>query len=366
MRKKLFLAFGIVVLVMFLAACGKEESPLVSQNSTVEITDMAGRKVIIPREISKVYSKDPVGTILIYTFDPDKLVGQSHPSEGKQKYLSEKLRNLPVIGGVSGPEGNSAKLEQLVKSAPDIIIWPMVTGFSDSDIDTEKSSADKLQTQTNIPVVIVNTNLTQLDKTYEFLGKLLKEEERAKEMAEYCSNTLSEVKSMVDIIPEDKRVRVYYAEGIAGLSSIPVGSRHAEVLEFIRGINVVQVPLNPGLGQVTVSLEKVMIWNPEVIITNYPNNKGFLDCVLAEPAWNNIKAVKDRRIYNIPNQPFNWFDRPPSVNRIIGVKWLANLLYPDYVNYDMRSEVTKFYKLFYHYELNDQEVTGLLNSLVWD
>ena len=33
-------------------------------------------------------------------------------------------------------------------------------------------------------------------------------------------------------------------------------------------------------------------------------------------------------MYQVPNAPFDWFDRPPSVNRLIGTWWLASILYP--------------------------------------
>jgi len=47
-----------------------------------------------------------------------------------------------------------------------------------------------------------------------------------------------------------------------------------------------------------------------------------------------LSAVKDHRVYRIPSVPWDWFDRPPSVNRLIGVRWLAQVLYPDRAKLD--------------------------------
>ena len=58
----------------------------------------------------------------------------------------------------------------------------------------------------------------------------------------------------------------------------------------------------------------------------------------------------------MPQYPFNWIDRPPSVNRIIGIKWVAHLLYPDLFPYDMRAETRRFYATFYHWNLTDAEL----------
>ena len=67
-------------------------------------------------------------------------------------------------------------------------------------------------------------------------------------------------------------------------------------------------------------------------------------------------------MYAIPGGPFNWFERPPSVNQILGLKWLGNLLYPEVYHYDIVEETRVFYKKFYHYALTDAELTYLLKD----
>ena len=42
-----------------------------------------------------------------------------------------------------------------------------------------------------------------------------------------------------------------------------------------------------------------------------------------------MRAVREKRVYLAPTAPFGWIDRPPSLNRVIGLKWLAGLFYPD-------------------------------------
>ena len=60
-----------------------------------------------------------------------------------------------------------------------------------------------------------------------------------------------------------------------------------------------------------------------------------------------------------PKYPFGWFDRPPGVNRLIGIYWLASVLYPE-ANVDINEETEKFYSSFYHLELNQNQVDSLL------
>jgi iron complex transport system substrate-binding protein len=70
--------------------------------------------------------------------------------------------------------------------------------------------------------------------------------------------------------------------------------------------------------------------------------------------------VQEGAVYEVPYGPYNWMDRPPSVQRVLAVKWLANLLYPEVFDYDMVAEAQAFYQLFFHYELTQEEARALL------
>ena len=78
--------------------------------------------------------------------------------------------------------------------------------------------------------------------------------------------------------------------------------------------------------------------------------------------WNNIKAVKNGKVYEVPIAPYDWINRQPSVNRVIGVRWLANLLYPDIYDVDIKEEIREFFSLFYQYDLSDEEMATLLEK----
>lgn len=327
-------------------------------DTTRTITDMAGRTVTIPEKVTKVYSTNPIGTILMYTLAPDKLAGvNTKISSGEKNYTSEKYQQLPVLGGWFG--GNTTgNPEVILKAHPDLII--NVTDINPQAIST----AEKRQQQLGVPVVIANLRLEEIDKSYKFLGKILGEKKRAEELALYCRKTVSNIIEKVQKIPQEQRKHVYYAEGSDGLLTDPEGSRHAEVLDLAGGINVAEVAMKHGAGRSEVSLEQIMLWNPDLIIVcNQKNGKdSSYNSILSDKKWNEIEAIKNNRIYAIPTEPFNWFDRPPSVNRLIGLKWLTNLLYPDVFPIDIKAEAKEFYKLFYHYDLTDKEVKEILKN----
>jgi len=88
--------------------------------------------------------------------------------------------------------------------------------------------------------------------------------------------------------------------------------------------------------------------------------KAFYDKVWSDPAWCRVKAVKEGRIYLIPKLPFNWFDRPPSFMRFLGLKWLMHSLYPKAYPIDIVRESCTFYGLFLGAKVSESEMFKLI------
>ncbi|HHW61646.1 MAG TPA: ABC transporter substrate-binding protein [Syntrophomonadaceae bacterium] len=352
-QKLVALFMVMMMLSLCLVGCGKEAKQEMESPGVQTIVDMADREVEVPDKIEKVFCVSPVGTILVYTLDPDLLIGWNYDlREGEKEFILPEYHQLPNLGGWYAKA--TCNTEELLKLDPDVIL-------SVGQVDLEQ--AETVQEQTGIPVVIIKAEqLKDFDKAYEFAGKLLNKEEKAKELADYCRKTISEIEEKAKDIPEDQRVRVYYAEGPDGLQTDPAGSPHTETLDLVGGLNVAEVPMKGGMGMAEVSMEQVLSWNPDVILSWGKSQGGYYDQIFSDPAWQNLSAVSNKKVYAIPTGPFNWFDRPPSANRIIGVKWLGNLLYPDIYNYDMVKETKEFYKLFYHYDITDEEIETLLKD----
>lgn len=345
---------GVLLLLIFLfgmfGGCSQKFAPA---DHTRKIIDMAGREVSVPQKIEKVFSTSAAGSVFIYTLAPEKLVGWNWDlTPEEKKFISPPYQNMPNLGSWSGK--NTANIEEILKIYPDVIIS---MGYVDA---TAVSQADQIQAQLGIPVVLVDGELTRLDKAYEFAGELLGARPRARELGAYCRETVNAITSNAKLIPQDRQVRVYYAEGPTGLQTEARGSEHTRVLDLVGGVNVAAIPGERGKGMASVSLEQVLSWNPEVILTWSKTHGGAYDLILTDPKWKSIKAVKTGRVYEVPHGPFNWFDRPPSVNRLLGLKWLASLLYPETFDYNLAAEVKEFYARFYHYRLSDEELSELL------
>lgn len=361
MKKRTSLLIVLVLVFSLLIGCSSSENTEINNDvdddinqEDVELVDMAGRTVTIPKDVKKVFATEPVGTIILYSLNPDKMVGWNYDlREEEKRFIPEKYHSLPNLGG-AGKE--SINIEEILKVDPDILV---VMGKIDDALELE---VEDMEEQTGKPIIILDDNIEKLDEVYKILGKALNEEEKSEELALYCKETLDDVKEKK--INEDERINIYYAEGPNGLETEPAGSWHGEVIDMVDGRNVAEVEEEGSKGKSEVSIEQVLEWNPDIIISWDDERGGYYSEISKDPTWSDIKAVKNGDVYEIPNKPFNWFDRPPSVNRILGVKWLGNLLYPDIYDYNMEEVVEEFYNKFYHYELSEREIDELLGNTI--
>ncbi len=327
------------------------------------ITDMAGREVLIENRIEKIYSTGQPGVVMLYTLCPDKLLGWCMKlSREEAKYIDPRYLSLPVLGLMQG-NNNTANKEEIMRRNPDMVLF--MTDIAEDTIE----SADEMQEMMGIPVVVADYHLDRLSDTYQFLGEILKETKRADELSAYCKDTVTQAIRAAAAIPMEERKRIYYAQGSTGMQTAPKGSSHSEVIDLVGGENTVILKANTD-GRLTINMEQLLIYNPDIIIASYSmghnNTKkdAFSIITNGSKEWKLLDAVKNGMIFNTPAYPYNWLDMPPSVNRIIGIKWMGNLLYPDYYPFDMKEEVLDFYQLFYNKKLSQEELNLLLGNAV--
>lgn len=323
-----------------------------------EITDMAGRTVTVADKITKVYVMSQAN--LVYTLDPGLLCGIAYPLRDEEKAMMDpRMQQLPVLGTLYGM-GKMANPEMLMAVKPDVIIMA-VYNPNDSDEATHKR-AEEILRKTGIPYVYVTSrDLTDYPGAYEFLGELLGYEERAAKLAAYIRDALAEAENIVAQIPPAERPKVYYAEQMDGLSTENAASFHTTLLKYVGDVNVHREKSGQPLdakGYEKLTLEDLMAYDPDFILAY---EKTFYAQVYTNPSWKLLKAVKNKKVLWIPRGPHNWFDRPPSYMRVLGLKWLMVNLYPDHYQADIVQEAIEFYKLFLFWETTPEEMRQIIN-----
>ncbi|WP_439575856.1 iron ABC transporter substrate-binding protein [Phreatobacter sp.] len=313
------------------------------------VLDGAGRRITIPASVRRIFPAGPPAAILIYTLAPDLLIGWPRANRPEEReFLLPEVGSRPEVGRITG-RGNTANLELVLALQPDLIIDAGSVRRPFAEL------ADRAQGQTGIPYALLDGRLDVAAGTYQTLGQLLDRRERAKVLADWCDDTMRTLLSRTGTVTPTRRPRVYYARGPRGLETGLSGSINVEAVEFLGAVNVASGA--PGRGLAQVSLEQVLVWNPEIIVTI---DQTFAATVRTDPAWAGVSAVADGRIHLSPKLPFGWVDFPPSVNRLIGLWWLGKVLYPTLFPEDMRSLTRDFYTLFYHLTPTDQQIDRVL------
>jgi len=312
------------------------------------IVDGAGRAVRIPDNMARVFPAGPPAAIMLYTLAPDLLIGWPRANRKEEcEFMLPDICARPEVGRITG-RGNSANLELVLKYKPDLILDVGSTNA------TVVSLATRVQEQTDIPYALLDGRLDLTAGSYRMLGELTGRRAEGEKLARYFEETTAALKKRIAPIPFQNRTKVYYARGPRGLETGLGGSINVETIEFLGARNVAADRTG---GLATVSIEQLLLWNPDVIVTI---DKDFAANVRTDQVWSTINAVKNSRVHLSPKLPFGWVDFPPSVNRLAGLWWLAKILYPQQFPEDIRPRVRDFYTQFYHVTPNDAQIERVL------
>lgn len=326
----------------------KQDDPIQEQPAVRVFTDDAGREVEVPLEISRIVPSGALAQIVLLAIAPDMFVGLGSKFYDEAKgIVPDYLFDLPYFGSLYA--GADLNVEELALTEPDIII-----DIGDS-MSTAEEDLNALQDQTQIPSVFVYSDLKNMPETYRKLGELLGRAERGEELAQFCERVYNRTLSIMEQVGDNK-VNCLYVLGEEGLNVIASGSYHAELLDLLtNNLAVVDNPLSKGTGN-EVSMEQIAIWNPDFIVFG-PNS--IYATVKDNETWGQISAIANDNYVEVPSTPHNWMSMPPSVQRYLGLIWLTAELYPDYCDYDVKAEITEYFKLFYGCDLTDEQYDAI-------
>ena len=339
--------YPVLVVLILIFICSRAESRT--------ITDMTGRKVTIPDRIEKAVALSPPATYMLYSIDPALVSGLNFPLQGDEKiYTVERFKKIPVFGGMVG-ESRTLNLEVLLKIKPDVaFIWERSAG----DASAINREYERVLKPLGIPAVFVRMDLlSEYPPAIQFMGDVLGRKERTAKLNRYALGVMHKVARTMSGIPPGKKISVYYAEGLDGLASEGEGSMHTELIPLSGGTNVCRFKSASAMGLEKITMEQLLLYDPDVILVK---EKICFERIQKDVRWKQVRAVRNKRIYLIPHVPFNWFDRPPSQMRLLGIQWLTNLLHPDLYPIDMVKETKSFYRLFVGRTLSDGEAKDIL------
>lgn len=357
----------LMIFSVFMTGCGNKaedeskESSTASQEQnkeetaetkTVTFKDDCGREVKVPEKIETVIASGPLAQMFLLAVAPDTLIAtNSQWSNETKKYIDDKYLDLPEVGSFFG--NHDLNYEEIAKLDPQIII------DVGEDKPSMKSDLQDITDKTNIPAVHISANFDNTDKAFSKLGKLLGREDKGNKLAAFCKDAFDSAEAVIK--KTDKKKKVMYCTQEDGLNVLAKDSYHSQIIDMLAdNVAVLEDPSSQGTGN-EVNIEQMINWDPEIIIFE-PNS--YYDFVKDDPAWKTLKAVKNNKYYEVPMGPYNWMGFPPSCNRVLGLLWTAQLLYPDKTDFDLKEEVQEYYKLFYQYDLSDSEYEKLVKKSI--
>ncbi|SJZ33152.1 iron complex transport system substrate-binding protein [Enhydrobacter aerosaccus] len=269
------------------------------------------------------------------------------PQQDAKKFLVPSVRDLPASVRLTG-KGGPSDFTSVMALQPDLIVD---FGSTNSDY---VNLAERVQKATGIPYALIDGRLDRLPAALRLAGDILGRTERGEALASYAADTLVAIDRAIEAVPTHRRPRVYIARGADGLQTAPRGSGLAETIERAGATNVADLGAGMGSG-LMVTIQQVSAWAPDVIIAF---DQAAADVLRDNAEWHPI--VSSRRLIVAPTLPWNWLGEPPSVNRLIGLRWLAAAFYR--VQIDLVSEIRKFHRLFYGTTPTDPELKALLQG----
>ncbi len=347
MRKSLLIAMLAIVFASFAFSQAIEETPS-SQNATQVFVDDLGREVVLPLNITRIAPSGSNAQVIVLQVAPDKLVGLSGKLSGMElEIYPESTHSLPAFGTLYGKKANLNR-ETLIIANPQLIID---VGDIKGSVEDMAKDLDKVSSDVGVPVVFIEANMDNYPAVFRRLGKLLGEEKRAERLAQYYEEAVKEIGKF----STGSKPRIYITSSNDGLSAILGGNSHAQCAEKAGAEVVATSKVTQSNG--SISLETLYQLDPEYIFAY--TEEGYRT-ITTNRDWSTLSAVQSGKVYLVPSMPHGFIDQPVCSNRIIGLYYLASILYPQ-SGIDIVAKTKEFYSLFYGKDLGDAQVKTILH-----
>jgi iron complex transport system substrate-binding protein len=314
------------------------------------LVDSVGRSLVVPDKATRILAAGPPAAILTYAMAPDAMLGWvAPPATDARPFLLPQARDLPVTGRLT-LRGQEPDLDAIGRLKPDLVVDFGSVG------PNYVSLAEKIQKGAQVPYALIDGQLDKLPKSLRLAGDIMGRRERGEALAVYAEQSLARIDAVLAKIPAARRPRFYLARGSDGLQSAVKGSGLTEVLERAGGINAAEGPAERG-GIVTPTFDQVASWKPDIIVTF---DQAASAAVRGDAGWRKILAGK--RVLIAPTLPWGWLGEPPSLNQLLGLRWLASVFYPSEPKMDLLGETRDFHRLFYGVAPADAALSKLVEG----
>ncbi|MFL7793206.1 MAG: iron ABC transporter substrate-binding protein [Anaerolineae bacterium] len=317
----------VTVLSIFLVGCNAANP---NETETVSVTDLLGREVSVPAEVSRVVAIGP-GALRLYVYagNLNYVVGveqiEADSPTGRPYLLANpELAELPVIG--QGGPNNAPDPEKILTLAPDVIF---------STYATDAAAADELQTKTGIPVVVISYGTVGFGTTTIFgeavqdslrlIGGITGQTEKAQAAIDFLQEIQQDLDSRTKDVSDADKPSVYVGGlGARGTHGIESTQGMYALLDAVHAKNVVDE--TGESGSIMIDKEKLLAWDPNYIFIDQGGLAAVLEDYQKNPAfYKSLSAVQNGQVY--AQLPYNYYSTNIDT-AIADAYYLGKILYP--------------------------------------
>jgi iron complex transport system substrate-binding protein len=258
---------------------------------TRTITDSYGRTVVIPVKIERAAAIASAARLLVYAGAADRLVGVSKLDQANDPGMPYTVVSAETFAKAAAvaPGGSNYTIfaEELITLKPDVIFCNYESMIEDAEA-------------TGIPVIGLQYDGIFDESIYASLvltGKVMGTETRCAEVIAAMRGWQADLDRRTRDIPESEKPSVYTGGvGFRGPHGFEGSFAQYPPFTSIHAKNVVDE--TGGSGALLIDLEKVLVWNPDIIFLN-PSNMNLVNenYAVNRQFYDGLKAVRNGRVY---------------------------------------------------------------------
>lgn len=337
-KRTLCIMLAIALMMCSFCACSgdmtsqkENDSPagtiIEETEDTMTIVDQAGREVTVKKDFDSIALCYRVVIRFLLSLDQgDKIKGI-----GKTEEFLEVLQ--PSLADCADVGKGVADIEALAELEPDLFFHKA------SDIETLEAVEEIGIPAVGIEIETPEDMLVALD----LMGKVCGAEDKAAELNKYYDDKLTEIADKISGI-EEKKTAIIMGSSIGKVADGTM--LQGEMIQRAGGINCA-ADLEATENWPTAGTEQIFVWDPDYIfISNSESASYTVEDILKDPAWSELKAVKNKNVYVMPAQQDSW--EFPGVMSVLGIEYMMKTMYPELMtDAQLKESVDEFYQLSY-------------------
>ncbi len=322
------------------------------------VVDHAGVEVEVPTKIDRIVVGNtlPLASVLtVYLGSAEKIVGLHPASMGAAKSgLLSELYSEILDAKTEFINGTEINVEELLLLNPDIVIG----------VGAEQAQILRDAGIPAITVSVSNWNYDVVETYHQWISlfdDIFGENEMTQKISAYSKEAYEMIQERVSDIPEEERKRVmilfnYSEETISTSGPVFFGQFWCDA------VGAVNVAGNEeGMGNMTIDMEQVYEWDPEmIIITNFTSAipDDLYNNTIGEDDWSKVSAIKNKQVYKMPLGLYRTYT--PGADTPVTLRWFAKTVYPElFEDVDIEQITDEYFKEFHNITLTEEQITGI-------